>query len=149
LDAFDHLVSATRISKKKLRVVAAQKSDILREEWPVRMANYKPEKLMFLDEIACYEKAAQRRMGWCPFGIIPEVIRPLRRSERFSILPAYTFKGHKDWRILLGSFSKARFLDFTRDVVLPICVRDWTVIVLDNAAYRQDSIDSDTQTQAN
>ena len=72
LDAFDaapfpSTISKTLrrlgITKKKLKVVAAQRSEILQEDWRARVSRYQPEQLMFLDEGACCDKTTSWRAG--------------------------------------------------------------------------------------
>jgi transposase len=45
--------------------------------------------------------------------------RDFRRSERWSILPAYTKDGYMAWKIFQGSYTKQIFNDFVRTEVLP------------------------------
>ena len=148
-ETFDLDVSVSTVSrslkrlnynKKRLRRTAAQRSQLLRDDFWARMAQYTPDRLAFLDETACCEKTAQRRTGWSLRGVAPAISEALGRSERFSILPMYTMQGYIGWRIVKGSFNRERFLDFVREVVVPCIRRDWTVIIFDNASIHHSEV---------
>ena len=127
-------------SRKRIRVVAAERSEELRVDWKRRISGYSPRQLVFLDESACSEKASRCRTGWSPFGIAPQVRQPLHSRERFSILPAYTLDGFLAYRIIPGSYNKDRFLDFVGECVLPLLQRDWHVICLDNVSTHRNEV---------
>lgn len=65
------------------------------------------------------------------------VSQDLKRSKRWSILPAYTIDGYITWEIYQSSITAALFNDFVKNQVLPLCSRDGhgprSVLVLDNA----------------
>jgi len=98
------------------------------------MTKYQPEQLIFLDETACAERMSHRSKGWSPYGITPTVLRPLKKSDRFSVLPAYTLEGWLTYTIVQGGVDKITFIDFLENKLLPLCQRDWSVICLDNCA---------------
>ena len=81
---------------------------------------------------------ADRKYGWAPRGVTPSVIRTLKRSVRWSILPAFTINGYLDWMIFQGSITAALFNDFVREQVLPHCTPfaaggPRSVLIMDNA----------------
>lgn len=62
----------------------------------------------------------------------------MKRSKRWSILPAISIDGYLDWVIYQGSITAEIFLTFVRDQVLPHCTPfhnggPRSVIVVDNA----------------
>lgn len=65
------------------------------------------------------------------------VSQNLKRSKRWSILPAYTIDGYIAWEVHQGSITSTILNDFVRNQVLPLCSQDghgpWSVLVLDNA----------------
>jgi transposase len=64
------------------------------------------------------------------------MIQDLRRSKRWSILPAFTVDGYIAWEVHQGSITAAIFNDFVRNQVLPHCTANGgprSVLVLDNA----------------
>ena len=87
------MISATlkriKISQKSLRKIAAEREDELRCNYIVSLSYYTANQLVFLDESAANEYTCFRKRGWLSLGIKAIVKRPLKRSERFNILPAY------------------------------------------------------------
>jgi transposase len=65
------------------------------------------------------------------------VRRPIKRSERWSILPALSNKGYLDYVIFQGSITAEIFLTFLIFKVLPKCVAGHHVLVLDNASIHR------------
>lgn len=81
---------------------------------------------------------ADRKYGWAPLGVTPSVMRTLKHSVRWSILPAYTIDGYLDWMIFQGSITTALFNNFVSEQVLPHCTPfaasgPRSVIIMDNA----------------
>ena len=58
--------------------------------------------MIFLDESAANEKSAHRKYGWAPIGNTPHIYSPIKRSERWSLLPAYAADGFIAWQIIQG-----------------------------------------------
>lgn len=88
----------------------------------VVLANYQP---------------GDRRYGWAPNGRRPTQIQSLKRSKRWSILPAFTIHGYLTYQIYQGSFTAEMFNNFIRLNVLPHCGRygePLSVIAVDNAS---------------
>jgi len=131
--------------KKKIRYVAAERDQYLRDGWMRRLAKYKHYELCFVDESAANERTKDRKHGWAPIGVRPTVSRPQKRSERWSVLPAYTSSGYIAHRMIQGSFTKQLFLQFLREEVLPRCVpkgvpnlaRQPCVVVMDHASIHR------------
>lgn len=116
---------------------AAERSEILREDWKNRkLVNWTAEQLVFVDESAANERAGHRKYGWAPVGTTPFEYRSIKRSERWSILPAYTVDGFITWNIIQGSFTGDLFDDFIEFNLLPRCTPfpgPRSVIIMDNA----------------
>ena len=89
-----------------------------------------------MDESATNERTGDRKYGWAPVGVRPHEYTPIKRSERWSILPVYTQDGFLVWDIRQGSYTMELFNDFVRDKVLPLCTPypgPRSVLVMDNA----------------
>ena len=127
-------------SKKKLRVVAAQQNEELRGDWWRRIVGVPPFRLMFLDESSVCNRTHHTAKGWSPLGIVPSVKRALKKGQRYSILPAYTLEGYVACGIVQGSYDSERFLEFLTAEVLPLCVSNETVIVLDNCSTHRGEV---------
>ncbi len=108
-------------NRKKMVRQAAQRNQQLRNGWMQRLSEWTAEQLIFLDESAACERTGDRRYGWAPSGITPMISQDLRRSKRWSILPAFTVDGYIAWEIHQGSITAAIFNDFVRNQVLPQC----------------------------
>ena len=65
------------------------------------------------------------------------MIQDLKRSKRWSILPAFTVDGYIAWEVHQGSITAEIFNDFVRNQVLPQTTANGgprSVLVLDNAS---------------
>src|ERR1700694_5681445 len=85
------------------------------------MCEWRGDQLIFFDESAANEKSAHRKFGWAPIGNTHHIYSPMRRSERWSILPAYAADGFIAWQIIQGSYNAELYNDFVRNQVLPQC----------------------------
>ena len=129
-----------RLSRKKIRSVAAERNEELRLDFKRRISEYDPRQLICLDESAASEKACRARTGWSLFGVAPQAAHRLHCRERYSILPAYTMNGYLAYRVISGSYTAERFLQFVAECVLPLCVRDYHVIMLDNVRTHRSKV---------
>jgi len=153
-DEFDITVNEAVISetlrrlgwtRKLCKRVAAERSFVARTAWRGRMALWRPDQLVFLDESAANERTGYRKYGWSPQGTEPIQVASVRRSERWSILPAYTLEGWLDCTLLThGAVTKDMFTDWVINRVLPHCnpypEGPRCIIVLDNCAIHGDPI---------
>ena len=129
-----------KMRKKKIRFIAAERDQELRDNWLRRLAQWKHYHLVFVDESAANERTLDRKRGWAPIGVRPTETRPHKRSERWSILPAYTSNGYITHEIYQGSYNTERFNQFIAEKVLPLC-NAWpaphSVLVMDNASIHR------------
>ncbi|MGI4852149.1 MAG: IS630 family transposase [Janthinobacterium lividum] len=101
------------------------------------MSQYTSEQLVFVDESGCDTRAGTRKMGWSPRGLTPEKIVLLARSERYSILPAYTVEGILTADVYTGTTDTEVFAAWIEEKLLPRCSRfpaPRSVVVMDNAS---------------
>jgi hypothetical protein len=115
LDEFDIPVSITlgyrelrkmkwsrRIATKRV----AEPSDALRRVFRARVQlNYTTEKIVAMHEVACNERTGVRKYGWSPVGRSVELEYSLKRSGRWSLLPAMTLDGYLAHRIFQGAIT--------------------------------------------
>jgi len=126
-----------RISRKVLQRQAAERSKELREHWAVRLTEWTPNQLVFIDESAANERTADRKYGWAPIGQRAIESVELKRSERYSILPAYTIDGYITWIIRQSSITGNIFNEFVEEYILPVCNEypgPHSVLIMDNAS---------------
>ena len=123
-----------------MQIRAAQRNPELRAAWLRSIADWKAEQLIFIDESAANERTGDRKYGWAPLGVTPHEYRSFKRSERWSVLPAYTADGFIAWDIKHGSYTIESFNDFIENKVLPLCnpfPGPRSIIVMDNAPIHQ------------
>jgi hypothetical protein len=108
-----------------------------------RLIEWTPEQLVYVDESACNERTSDRKYGWSPVGLPAQVVRSYKRSERWSILPAYTYEGFLDWDIMQGSYNAQLFALFIETQVLPHTMPfpgPRSVIIMDNAKIHRSEV---------
>ena len=111
--------------------------------WVRKLVEFTPKQLVFIDESAANERTANRKYGWAPIGVSPHVYQSIKRSERWSILPAYTVDGFMNWEIVHGSYDKALFNAFIQCKVLPFCSPfpgPRSVLVMDNCRIHHSEV---------
>ena len=132
-----------------IQLRAAQRNPELRAAWAHKMSMYMPNQLIFVDESAANECTSHRKYGWSPKGVRPHENIPFERSERWSVLPAYTVNGFLTWDIEHGSFLQELFEDFIENKLLPFCnpfPGPRSVIIMDNAPIYQSEVYQDART---
>lgn len=78
-----------------------------------------------------------RRYVWAPRGTKPTVVQELKRSRRWSILPAFTIESYIAYEIHHGSITSEILNAFVKTKVLPFCTDGngpRSVLVMDNAS---------------
>lgn len=151
-DEFEILVSESTISralkkrkwsKKKVDRRARQRSRRLRDAYFAQLSQWKARQLIFVDESSSNERSADRKYGWAPIGQAPIVHSSLHRSQRYSILPAYTLQGFVCWRMQTGHYTADQFTQFIVEDLLPIC-RPFpgprSVLIMDNAKIHESEV---------
>jgi hypothetical protein len=126
-----------------MQIQAAQRNPELRNAWLRDLEDRTADQLIFVDESAANERTGDRKYGWAPVGITPHESRSFKRSERWSILPAYTADGFIAWDIKHGSYTADSFEDFIENKLLPLCNRfplPRSIIVMDNAPIHQSKV---------
>ena len=127
----------------KLQHIAREQNQELRDEWMMRLTEWRPEQLIYVDESACNERTSDRKYGWLPIGTRATVVGSYKHSERFSILPAYTCDGFLDWDVFQGSYNIELFLVFIETHVLPHTTPfpgPKSVLIMDNARIHRSEV---------
>ena len=123
-----------------MQIRAAQRNPELRAACLRSIADWTAEQLIFIDESAANQRTGDHKYGWAPLGVTPHEYRSFKRSERWSVLPAYTADGFIAWDIKHGSYTIESFNDFIENNVLPLCnpfPGPRSIIVMDNAPIHQ------------
>jgi transposase len=146
LEAFDITVHQSTISRtlqrievtrKKLKVEAAQRNQELRTQWQYELRDFTADQLVCVDESGSDERTGDRAYGWATKGSRAVVRRWLARRNRISVLPAYTVDGYIASRTFEGTCTGEIFEDFIIDELLPLCnlyPGPRSVIIMDNAS---------------
>jgi hypothetical protein len=130
-----------------MQIRAAQRNPELRNDWIRKLAGYTANQLIFVDESAANERTGDRKYGWAPIGVTPVEYRSFQRSERWSILPAYTVDGFITWGITHGSFTARMFEDWLENELLPLCSpypHPRSIICMDNAPIHRSEVPNTT-----
>ena len=98
---------------------------------------WRADQIVCLDESAFNERTGHRKYGWAPRGTKANTHLILKRSERWSVLPAYTIDGYISAIVKQGSITKEDFVDFVTNHVLPKC-NPWpgprSLLLMDNCS---------------
>src|SRR5438045_3594319 len=116
-----HTLEREKWSKKAHINHAAECSESLCAAWQEIQPLFSSNQLVFLGESASNERTGDRRKGWSPVGLICERLRPVKHSERWSILPVLSEDGYMDYLIHQGAITSELFIEFVREKVLPHC----------------------------
>jgi len=125
------------ISRKSISSQAAERNEIIRAAYLNMIADtvLNPDMLMFVDEAARNRKTSGRAKGWALVGQRCVQRRLFVRGQRFSILPILTLDGIITHDIIPGSVTSDRFLQFLRELVIPLTnpyPGPRSVLILDN-----------------
>ncbi len=152
------LLVTRKWSKKLVKRTTAQRSEILREKWKLRLTDWTADQLMFLNESAACERTDKsrstleaslmlihwlndRKYDWASVKVSLHVSQMLKRSKRWSILSTYTIEKYMTWEMHHDFIIKTIFLDFMWIRVLSQCTSDDSesrfVIIMNNARIHQ------------
>ena len=139
------LLQRMKITRKRLRVEAAQRSPELRIAWQYSLQDFEAAQIVCVDESGSNDKEGDRNYGWSTQGSKAVVRRWLQRKPRVSVLAAYAVDGYCAARTFMGTCTGDIFEDFIIDELLPSCnayPQPKSVIVLDNASIHHANIDT-------
>lgn len=124
-------------SRKLATKRAREQSEPLRRVFRARMTQYKAEQIIAIDESACNERTGDRKYGWSRVNTPVELEYSMRRSERWSLLPAMTVNGYLSYTIVQGAITSEIMEDFMARCVLPHTRPGYSVNILDNASIHR------------
>lgn len=130
-------LSRIRWSRKVVQRKAIERAEDLRSLWKGRQIVWDINKLVFINESGANERTRYRKFGWSPTNLPAIEVSSIRRSERWSILPAYGCNGFlKGTLIYQGSITAEIFNAWIEVTVLPQCAPG-TILVMDNASIHR------------
>lgn len=118
------------MSTKRLKVIAVERKEPLRNDFLRRMANYTPEQLGFLDETSKNEKTIARRNGRAKIGQRAEMRQPFVCSVCLSAEGLLTINGIIVSRVVEGSMKRVQFIDFLEHEVVSSFLLHVTSLIL-------------------
>lgn len=116
-----------------------------RDDWIICVGGWQAAQLIFVDESAVNERTIDRKFGWAPKGQKARETRPAKRSERWSLLPAYTLDGYITYDLIQGSYTTELFNTFIETKVLPLCNPSpgpRSILVMDNAKIHKSEVNN-------
>lgn len=124
-------------SRKVCKKVSQQRNEQLRAQWQAKRLFWRNNRICTVDESASNERTADRKYGWSPKGIPARDLHSLKRSERWSILPAMTIDGWLPNPLIhQGSVDREMFLEWLEHEVLPRLGAGW-ILIMDNASIHR------------
>jgi phosphoribosyl-dephospho-CoA transferase len=109
----------------------------------LQISEYISDMLVFLDESAANEHTMNRKHEWASFEISLTVIRPVKRSERYSVLSTYCVDEILATHIHQDSIDASRFEWFLREEILSRCnaFSDLkSVLIMNNASIHHSKV---------
>ena len=127
-----------RWSRKVATKRAKEQSEPLRRTFRARVGHlYQADQIVAIDESACNERTGDRKYGWSAINTPVELVYSMKRSERWSLLPAMTVDGYLAFTMYQGAITSDILEDFLEHSVLPYCTPGYSVLVMDNASIHR------------
>ena len=122
---------------------ARQRDPVLRAAWFKKLADWRADQLVFLDESGINTTLGEPTHGYAKKGSRIEYKVKAGRAENMSLLPAITVDGYLVCNAYQGAVNMEMFIAFVRDFVLPKC-NPWpqprSVIIMDNAKIHRSEV---------
>ena len=107
------------LTRKKIRLVAQQRSLDRRAEFMARVLSFPRDMLVFIDETGSDARNFVRKFGYSLRGMRAEVPSLLARGQRISAIAAIDHNGLIDVELTTGTVNSDIFYDFIRGSLLP------------------------------
>ena len=126
-------------TRQKLRLVAVQRDNFLRQKFALDVSLYRPDMLVFLDETGSDQRNMLRKYSYSIRGKTPQNHTLLARGEHMSALAFMSVSGILDVSIVKGTTNGDKFYDIVQKCLLPHLlpfdgVNCHSVVVLDNCS---------------
>jgi len=113
-------IQASGSTRKRLQHRALQRDEKARAEWYMYIKTFRPDQLVYCDESAVSDRTLHRKFGFSPRGTPAVELKQLKRTERWSLLPAYTIDGYlEDPLIVKAAVDGVMFATWLLEAVLP------------------------------
>ena len=126
-------------TRRKLRYIALQRDEFLRQKFILDVSTYNREMLIFLDEIGADRRNTLRKYGFSIRGKPAQKHSLLVRGEHVSGITLISVNGLLDVDVVKGSVDGDKFYDFVQKHLLPHLmpfngVNPHSVVILDNCS---------------
>ena len=126
-------------SRKKMRIVAKQRDDLLRAIYAAEMALYNADMFIFLDETGSDRRNALRKYGYSLRGKPAVSHKLLIRGQHLSTIACISMEGILEYETVDSAVNGDTFYDFVSFRLLPILMpfdgkNPHSVVVMDNAS---------------
>jgi hypothetical protein len=113
-------INRREFTQKVTQRVASQRNEGKRLQYYLDLAAFTKDQLVYIDESAANKRTLLRKYGFTLRGLPAIDVQLLRRSTRWSILPALTVAGYLNGTLIVqGSVTGDIFIRWLREVVLP------------------------------
>ena len=109
-------------NRKKIIKQAAQRNEILRNNWMTRLKKWTVDQLIFLNKSAACEQTDDRKYEWTFLKIKSVQIQKLKRFKQWFILSVFIVNEYIVWKIHQDSIIIAIFNDFIQNQSLSQCI---------------------------
>ena len=106
------------VSLKKLKKIASERKEYVRNDYIERMAQYVPDELGFIDETSKNDKTPARSRGRSKKGHRAVMKQKFVRGRRLTATALLTTEGIAASRVIEGSMTSALYLDFLENDVV-------------------------------
>ena len=127
------------ITRKRLRHVAMQRSDVSRAEFMEEMSYISASMIVWLDETGSDRRNERRKFGYHLRGMTPIDYKLTIRGKRLSSIAIMSTRGLEDVDTYEGNINGDIFCDFVERCLVPILqpfngTNCRSVVVMDNAS---------------
>jgi transposase len=139
LATISELLSSNNWTRKQLKLVARDRSELMRTEYLYEMRAFQAEDLIFLDESIFNEKTGWRKKAYAPIGNEARYQTDINRGRTWSILPAMSIDGYLPCTAIReGYFKTEDICEWITTQLLPAIAERYgarpMVLVLDNVS---------------
>ena len=113
-------------TRQKLRLVALQRDEFLRQKFMLDVSAYNSDMFIFLDETGADRRNTIRKYGYSMRGKTPQKHTLLVRGEHVSGIGIISVNGLLDVSIVKGPVNGDTFYDFMLKYVLPHDAIQWS-----------------------
>ena len=139
ISAICKFIHKSGFSRQKLRVVATQQDDFLREQYTLDVSVYSPQMFIFIDETGADRRNSLRKYGYSLRGKPAINNSLLYRGERVSAIACMSVCGIIDIKTVSGTSNGDTFYDFVQTHLIQHLLpfngtNPHSVVVLDNCS---------------